>query len=100
MARIMDLIRAHTWRQRHQRQKCSDLSFAAFCSREGISAAAFYSWKRRLAATSRPALPNAPVFVPVDLDPLPRRTDAVLGRVVEIELPHQVRVGRDTVPEL
>ena len=99
MARIMDLNRAHTWRQRHQRQKSSGLSVAAFCSREGISPAAFYAWKHRLAAASLPALPAPPLFVPVDLDPSPRQIDAVLGRAVEVELPHQVRVRLDSVPE-
>ena len=99
MARIMDLNRAHTWRQRHHRQKCSGLSVTAFCSREGISPAAFYAWKHRLAATSLPALPEPPLFVPLDLDSSPRPTDAVLGCGVEIELPHQVRVRLDTVPE-
>jgi IS66 Orf2 like protein len=85
MAHIMDLNRAHTWRQRHQRQKSSGLSVAAFCSREGISPAAFYAWKHRLAARSLPALPEPPLFVPVDLDPSPRQTDAVLGRGVEFD---------------
>ena len=99
MARIMDLSRAHTWRQRHQRQKSSGLSVAAFCSREGISPAAFYAWKHRLAARSLPAHPEPPLFVPLDLDSSPRQTDAVLSRGVEIELPHQVRVHLDTVPE-
>jgi hypothetical protein len=99
MARIMDLNRAHTWRQRHQRQKSSGLSVAAFCSREGISPAAFYAWRHRLAARSLAALPEPPLFVPLDLDPSPPQTDAVPGRRVEVELPHQVRVHLDTVPE-
>jgi len=96
MARIMDLNRAQTWRQRHQRQKSSGLSVAAFCSREGISPAAFYAWKHRLAAR---AFPEPPLFVPLDLDSSTRQTDAVLGRGIEIELPHQVRVRLDSVPE-
>ena len=71
MARIMDLSRAHTWRQRHQREKSSGLLFAAFCSRESISPAAFYAWKHRLAATSLPALPDPPLFVPLDYEKWP-----------------------------
>ena len=98
MARIMDLNRAHTWRQRHHRQKSSGLSVAAFCSREGISAAAFYAWRHRLAAAP-PALPEPPLFVPVDLDSSPRQADSVLGSGVEIELPHQVRLRFDAPPE-
>jgi hypothetical protein len=99
MARIMDLNRARRWRQRHQRQESTGLSVTAFCSREGISPAALYAWNHRLAAPSLPALPEPPLFVPLDLDSSPQQTDAVLGRGVEIELPHQVRVRRDTVPE-
>jgi hypothetical protein len=99
MARIMDLNRAHTWRQRHKRQRSSGLSVAAFCARECISAAAFYAWKHRLAAPSLAALPERPLFVPLNLDSSPRQADAVLGRGVEIELPHQVRLRLDTMPE-
>src|SRR5271170_61553 len=44
MARITDLSREHTWRQRRQRQISSGLSIAAFCARERISVAPFYAF--------------------------------------------------------
>jgi len=99
MARLADPNREHTWRQRHQRQSSSGLSVSEFCAREGISAAAFYAWKKRLAVRSLATLPKPPLFVPLDFDSSPRRAEPVLGRGVEIELPHQVRVRLDTMPE-
>jgi hypothetical protein len=99
MARPKDANRENTWRQRHQRQSASGLSVATFCERECISVAAFYAWKKRLAAPSLPPLPEPPVFVPVDLDFSPRYTGVILSRGVEVELPHQVRVRLDTTPE-
>jgi hypothetical protein len=99
MARTRDLNREHFWRQHHHRQRSSGLSVAAYCSRERVSAAAFYAWRHRLAARSLPARIEPPLFVPLDVDSSPRQTGAVLGRGVEIELPHQVRVHLDTMPE-
>jgi len=99
MARLADPNREHTWRQRHQRQSSSGLSVSEFCARECISAAAFYAWKKRLAARSLATLPKRPLFVQLDLDSSPRQTGAVFSRAVEIELPHQVRVRLDTLPE-
>jgi hypothetical protein len=99
MARITDLSREHTWRQRHQRQRSSGLSIAAFCARERISVAAFYAWRQRLKGRSLSTLREPPLFVPVDVNSSPRQTDVVPSRAVEIELPHQVRVCLDTVPE-
>src|SRR5689334_12944454 len=59
MARPKDLGLEHTWRLRLRREAASGLSIAAFCSREGVSSASFYPWRRRLATTlptSRPTL--------------------------------------------
>ena len=36
------------WRERLRRFGRSDLTVLEFCKREGVSTAAFYSWKRRL----------------------------------------------------
>jgi transposase len=36
------------WRQRLQRFERSGLSAVAFCAKEGVSAASFYAWRRRL----------------------------------------------------
>jgi transposase len=53
------------WQQRLERFRRSGLTVPAFCDREGISAAAFYAWRRRL--QHDPALPAAadPRLVPV-----------------------------------
>jgi hypothetical protein len=67
--------------------------------REGVSPASFYSWRRRLMARSLSTGPEPPLFVPVHVDPLFRQTDPVVIRGVEIELPHQVRLRFDTLPE-
>jgi hypothetical protein len=99
MARPKDANRENAWRQRHQRQIASGLSVVAFCKRECISTAAFYAWKKRLAVPPLPALPEPPVFVPVGLDFSPRSAGALLGHGVEVELPQQVRVRLDTMPE-
>ena len=36
------------WQQRLRRQQRSGLSVGNFCLREGLSAASFYAWRRRL----------------------------------------------------
>jgi hypothetical protein len=95
MARPKDLGLEHTWRLRLRRQAASGLSIADFCSREGVSSASFYAWRRRLAA----APPESPLFVPIHLDPSPRLDDTPSGRGFEIELPHRVRLRCDVVPD-
>ena len=99
MPRVRDLNREYTWRQRHQRQSTSGLSVPAFCARERISVTAFYAWRHRLAARSLPARLEPPLFVPLNLDSSPRQTGVVLSHGVEVELPNQVRVHLDAVPE-
>ncbi len=66
MARSRDPRREHFWRQHHLRQHSSGLSISEYCTRECISAAAFYAWRKRLAPTL-PALPEPPLFLPVHL---------------------------------
>jgi hypothetical protein len=98
MARPKDLGLEHTWRRRLRRQAVSGLSIPEFCSREGVSAASFYAWRRRLAAP--PAAPaESPLFVPLHLDPSPHPDDTASGRGFEIELPHHVRLRCAAAPE-
>jgi hypothetical protein len=99
MARPRDPNLDRTWRQRIQRQRASGLSIAAFCRREGQSARLFYAWRVRLEARSLPALAEAPLFVAVQRDSTPQQADPVLGRGVEMELPHEVRLRFDSPPE-
>ena len=58
----------------------------------------FYAWKNRL-APSLPALPSRLCSFRVNVDSRPPNGDAVPGRGVEIELPHQVRLRFDSPPE-
>jgi transposase-like protein len=99
MARPLDPNLDRIWRQRIRRQTASGLSIAAFCRREGVSAGLFYAWRRRLKARSLSAPPEPPLFVAIQRDSAPEHADPVLGRGVEMELPHQVRLRFDTPPE-
>ena len=100
MARPKDLGLEHTWRRRLQRQAASGLSIPDFCSQEGVSTASFYAWRRRLAAPPHAAPAAPPLFVPLHLDPPPRRDDTTApARGFEIELPHRVRLRCDAAPD-
>ena len=78
MARPKDLSLEHTWRLRVRRQAASGLLISAFCAREGVSSAAFYAWRRRLAAPSPDLRPDPPLFVPLPFDPAPPGGDGTL----------------------
>jgi hypothetical protein len=98
MARSRDPRREHYWRQHQQRQLSSGLSILAYCTRECISAAAFYAWRKRL-DSSLPALPKPPFFVPVNLASSPRLADRFASPGIEIELSRYVRLRLDSLPE-
>jgi hypothetical protein len=97
MARPKDLGLEHTWRRRLRRQVTSGLSIPEFCSREGVSTASFYAWRRRLAEPSPAAAVDRTLFVPLHLDPRPEETAPSHG--FEIELPHRVRLRCDAAPD-
>jgi len=94
MARPKDLELERLWKCRFLRYSTSSLSIAEFCRRESVPSAAFYYWKRRLAAEPCPGPPQPPLFVPLRFDEQPSRAG-----VVEIELPGQVRLRLDSPPE-
>jgi hypothetical protein len=98
MARSRDPRREHYWRQHQLRQHSSGLSIGAYCTRECISAAAFYAWRKRL-APSLPALPEPPLFLPVKLASRPPLGSTVASPAIEIELSNYVRVRLDSLPE-
>jgi hypothetical protein len=99
MARPRDPNLDRTWRQRIQRQSVSGLSIAAFCRREGLSARLFYAWTGRLKARSLPAPAEPALFVEVQRGSTPHQADPVLGCGVEMDLPHEVRLQFDALPE-
>jgi hypothetical protein len=99
MARPKDPELDRVWRQRIQRQSASGLSVAAFCRREGISARLFYAWNDRLKKRPDPTRLQRPLFVAVQRDSTPHQADPVLGGGVEMELPHDVRLRFDALPE-
>jgi hypothetical protein len=53
------------WQQRRERFSRSGLTVPAFCDREGISAASFYAWRRRLGREPVPPVADNPRLVPV-----------------------------------
>jgi hypothetical protein len=52
MARSLFGHKSREWRQRFKRFRKSRQSVATFCREEGVSAASFYLWKKRLAQES------------------------------------------------
>jgi hypothetical protein len=61
MARMGDERKRRDWESRLQRYRASELTVAAFCSREGVSIATFQYWSRRLAGAVRgPRVPGSP----------------------------------------
>jgi hypothetical protein len=95
MARSRDPRREHYWWQHQLRQHSSGLSIGACCTRECISAAAFYTWRKRLA----PSLPEPPLFLPVNLAPRPPLGSIVASAGIEIELSNYIRLRLDSLPE-
>ena len=98
MARLRDPHREHYWRQHHLRQRTSGLSIGDYCTRECISAAAFYAWRKRLAPLL-PALPEPPLFVPVNLSSATGSAGTLPCHKIEIEVSHYVRLRLDSLPE-
>jgi hypothetical protein len=66
------------WIDRLARHRASDLSVAAFCAAEGVSANALFYWKRQFAA-SAPTPPDAPPrFLAVHVQAAPHPVEVVL----------------------
>jgi hypothetical protein len=99
MARPKDLGLEHSWRLRLRRQATGGLSIPEFCRREGVSTAAFYAWRRRLAAPPVADPADPPLFVPIRLDPTAPAPDAPPDPGFEIELPHRIRLRCAAAPD-
>src|SRR5690349_3074164 len=81
LGRRPDPATRQRWQQRLERFRRSGLTVPAFCDREGISAASFYAWRRRLRDDPNPPATESPRVVPVRLAPPPA------GAPVEVLLP-------------
>jgi hypothetical protein len=99
MARSKDPSLELAWRQRLLHQSQSGLTISAYCAREGVSSASFHAWKRRLAVRHSPPRSESPLFVPLNLDTLPRQESPFARRGIELELTHQIRLRFDSPPE-
>jgi hypothetical protein len=78
MPRVADPALHRRWQQRIKRFAHSGLSVAAFCSREGVSPAAFYDWQRRLRSEAANPAAAPPRFLPVRLTSPPSTASAEL----------------------
>jgi hypothetical protein len=77
VARQRDERLEQFWRRHLERQPVSGCTVRGYCSSHGLHEAAFYWWRRTLAARERLTVPTpkaaaSPAFVPVAvIDPLP-----------------------------
>lgn len=85
-----DADRRRVWEARLRRFAESDLTVAAFCRRERVSAPSFYEWRRKLGGKNgrRADQRQAPVFVPLRIE--------TAVAVVEMRLPNGVVVSLPT----
>lgn len=101
MSRGPDLARRELWRRRLRDFDRGSATVAAFCRREGVSDAAFYQWRRKLASPA--AQPNAPVSAAEQVPALSFLPIEIMGRDdhaarIEVVFPNGTRVlvpGRD-----
>lgn len=92
MSRGPDLARRELWRRRLREFGRGTATVAEFCRREGVSDAAFYQWRRKLASTSsEPNTVRAVEQVPA-LSFLPVEITGGARNVIEVLLPNGARV--------
>jgi transposase-like protein len=66
------------WIDRLARHRASNLSVAAFCAAEGVSANSFFYWKRQFAASAASPPDAPPRFLPVHVQAVPLPVEVVL----------------------
>jgi len=86
MTRRRNVEREQHWRGVIQDQQASGLSISAFCREREVSAASFFTWRRRL--TQRDRKDTAAKFVPLELHAPPTPTPAGC----EVVLPDGCRI--------
>lgn len=96
MARKADTQPQNRWRSLLRMQPQSGLTIAEFCRKHRCSTAAFYAWRRKLAAqttpANSPAVANSCAFLPVRLhqtSPHPEPVRVRLGSGAVVEIPPQ-----------
>jgi hypothetical protein len=67
------------WIDRLERFRTAQLSVVAFCHTEGVSAHAFYYWKRQLSTPTPAADEDMPRLIPVRIRPEPSAVEVVLN---------------------
>jgi hypothetical protein len=95
MGRSADAAKRREWSERLRRFAISDLTVAAFCSRERVSVPTFYLWRRRLGGQFRRGRDTASIganagmrhsqaFVPVQI---------TQSAVIRMRLPNGVQLS-------
>jgi transposase len=101
MSRGPDLARRELWRRRLREFERGTATVAEFCRRQGVSDAAFYQWRRKLASSS--AQTSSPVSAAGKVPALSFLPIEITGRDdqaarIEVVFPNGIRVlvpGRD-----
>lgn len=100
MGRKRDLALRETWRMRWKRFSGASVTVAEFCRREGVSQAAFYQWRKRLAEEASAGKTTGDDPTSVSGEPAGARSGRAAfveltwgsSAVVELDLPNGVRV--------
>lgn len=104
MSRGPDLARRELWHRRFREFDRGTATVADFCDRVGVSTAAFYQWRRKLAVSTSPEGGPAGLAKPsVQTTPSSTATAGIKflpveimgpgnGNVVEVQLPCGIRV--------
>lgn len=99
MVRGSDSAKVVEWRERLERFVKSGMKVKQFCAGEGVSAASFYDWRRKLARPAasidgqmdcdlEPSHPSG-VFTPIVVSPAPALVSIRLPDGVQIDVPSE-----------
>lgn len=92
MSRGPDLARRELWRRRLREFGRNTATVADFCDRAGVSTAAFYQWRRKLADATTPEGLAKPSPAAASLNFLPVEIIGSRNGVVKVLLPNGIRV--------
>lgn len=104
MGRVASVGKIEEWTKRLARFEAADETVGRFCRREGVSASAFYAWKKKLRQAASPigALPRFPPVQITPPKPVSARRETVvrLGRDIRIEFGSDLLVVEAVVKQL